>query len=315
MSKISVIIPSYNSEKTIALCLNSALNQSYKKPYEIIVVDSSDDGTDQIIKRMFPEVKLIHLNKKTLPGPARNVGTRATNSDYIAFTDSDCIIDYFWIESILHRIQNSSFDAVGGIILNGTPDSISGTLGYLNEFSLYLPGSKPGIVSGIATANVCYKKKVFDKQQFFQSHFAGEDTVFHWSIIDKGGKLFFDSAIKVTHINRKGFINNLKHQRRIGEGAGIARVIKKRDMILVRNPFLCILVLPWVRLLRIYRRIFLTDKNLWKKTILFFPLSMIIAYSWSLGFLHSILNYRRLICCHTLEQKWKIDDIDKVEEW
>ena len=150
-------------------CLNSVLNQSYKKPYEVVVVDSSDDGTNEIIRLFFPTIKLIHLKRKTLPGHARNIGVRATNSDYIIFTDTDCIVDYYWIENILQVIKKTDYDVVGGIILNGTTESISGTLGYLNEFSFYLPGISSGRVDGLATANVCYKRKVFEKHEFIET--------------------------------------------------------------------------------------------------------------------------------------------------
>jgi hypothetical protein len=122
---------------------------------------------------------------------------------------------------------------------------------------------------------------------------AAQDTVFHWSLIDSGKKLFFDQAVKITHINRKGFRTVLKHQRQLGAGAGVARILMKRDLFLVENPMLCILFLPWVRILRMYQRVFLHDKDLWRKVTLFFPLSMIIAYSWSLGFCKSLLQYKK----------------------
>lgn len=282
---ISVVIPSYNSKQTISQCLNSVLNQSYQGAYDVIVVDSSDDDdADEIIRRSFPDVKLIHLEKKTLPGAARNIGVRATNSEYIAFTDTDCVVDYSWIESIMHRMENSSHDAVGGAVINGTPESLSGTLGYLNEFSFYLTEIKPGFVNGLATANVCYKRCVFDKQKFIESHFAGEDTVFHWAIVNDGGKLFFDPTVKVTHNNRKGFINVLKHQRKIGEGAGIARILMKKDLSLLKHPILSITILPFIRLFRMYVRVLNVNKNLFWEIAVFAPLSLVVAFSWSIGF-------------------------------
>ena len=234
---ISIVIPSYNSKKTIRQCLNSVLNQSYQGIHEVIVVDSSDDGTDYVIRQLFPTVKLIHLPKKTLPGAARNIGVKAVRSEYIAFTDTDCIVDYYWVENIMHKMAKGGY-VVGGAIINGTPGSLSGTLGYLNEFSFFMPEIKAGFVNGLATANICYRKCVFDKQQFPENHFAGEDTVLHWTLMDNGINLLFDPTIRVVHMNRIGFMNVLKHQRRMGEGAGLARIIMKRDMLLVRFPII-----------------------------------------------------------------------------
>ncbi|MFC1821534.1 glycosyltransferase [Thermodesulfobacteriota bacterium] len=291
---ISVIIPSFNSRNTIDLCLNSILNQSYKGAYEIIVVDSSNDGTGKIIKDNFPTVKLIALQKKALPGEARNIGIIKSHSDYIAFTDADCIVDYYWLENIFKRLECGKFDGIGGVVANGTPNSISGTLGYLNEFSFYLPHTKPGFVESLGSGNVCYKRDIFDKIKFLESSFAGEDTVFHWSIIDIGGKLFLDPSVKVTHLNRKGLMKVVKHQNRMGKGASMARILMKRDLLLIEHPIICILVLPFVRLLRMYHRVFMNDKKLFKKIIFFFLLSIIISYSWSFGFVFEALTNRNI---------------------
>lgn len=290
---ISIIIPSYNSKKTITQCLNSVLNQSYEEIDQVVVVDSSDDGTDEIIKEFFPSVKLIHLRERTLAGAARNIGVGATNSEYIAFTDTDCIVDYYWIENIIRRVTNGDYNIVGGVIANGTPESLSGTLGYLNEFSFFLPQRKSRFVNALATANVCYRRCIFHSHQFMKNLFAGEDTVFHWKLIDSGEKMFFDQSVQITHINRKGFLNVLKHQRQLGAGAGIARIFMKRDLLLIKYPILCMLLLPWIRILRMYRRVFLNDTILWRKVTLFSPLSLIIAYSWSLGFCKSLLKYKK----------------------
>ena len=190
-------------------------------------------------------------------------------------------------------MENWDIDVVGGVILNGTPESWSGTLGYLNEFSFYLPQIKSGFVDAFATANACYRRSIFNSNQFMETLPAGQDTVFHWSLIDNGKKLFFDPSVKITHLNRKGFRTVLRHQRQLGAGAGNARVMMKRDLLLVKHPIFSILLLPWIRILRMYRRIFLNDKNLWRKVIPFFPLSLIIAYSWSMGFFKSLQKYKK----------------------
>ncbi|MFO7665571.1 MAG: glycosyltransferase [Desulfobacterales bacterium] len=285
---IDIIIPSYNSKKTIIQCLESVFKQSYKNTYKVIVVDSSNDGTDEIIRKFFPQVHLIYLDKQTYPGAARNIGVQECFSKYIGFTDTDCIVDYYWIDRIIARMTENQCDAVGGSVINGTPYSIIGTLGYFNEFSAFMPGMKSGFVKATATANVCYKKDIFKNQMFIESSFAGEDTVFHWTILENGGSLFFDPSIKVTHLNKTGMKNVLQHQLRIGQGAGKARILLKKDLVLIHFPVLCILILPWIRFLRMQKRIFHYDKTIWKKVLFFSPLSFLISYSWCIGFFRSV---------------------------
>ena len=61
---VSVVIPSYNSRGTIRACLESVLGQETELTYEVLVADSSDDGTDEIIRADFPGVRLIHSRER-----------------------------------------------------------------------------------------------------------------------------------------------------------------------------------------------------------------------------------------------------------
>ncbi len=90
---ISIIIPTYNSEKTIKKTLNSIFNQTYKN-FEIIIVDNSDtDETIKLIKQNFysKKIKIFKIKEKILNGRARNIGVNRSskNSDLISFCDSD----------------------------------------------------------------------------------------------------------------------------------------------------------------------------------------------------------------------------------
>ena len=117
---ISIIIPSYNSRKTIEKCLNALIEQKSDTSHEIIFVDSSDDGTTEFVRKGFPEVKIIHFEEKTIPSKARNVGIENANGDILAFTDSDCIVDSNWLVEITKAL-NSDCDVVGGSTVNAYP--------------------------------------------------------------------------------------------------------------------------------------------------------------------------------------------------
>lgn len=91
---ISVVIPMYNSSKTITVALDSIKNQSYKCDYQIIVVnDGSNDNSygvvsDYINKNPSLNIQLINqLNGGV--SKARNVGLKLAKGEYVAFLDSD----------------------------------------------------------------------------------------------------------------------------------------------------------------------------------------------------------------------------------
>ncbi len=83
---ISVIIPVYNEEKTIAGCLSSLQRQSLKAREIIVIDDGSTDQTREVIRK-FPVTLLsqTHLG----PGAARNKGAREARGDILVFVDAD----------------------------------------------------------------------------------------------------------------------------------------------------------------------------------------------------------------------------------
>ena len=87
--KISVVIPAYNAEKTIAGGIRSCQMQSAKALEIIVVLDACTDGTASLLKRDFPEVHLIELKENKGPSFARNTGLNAAKGDWVAFLDAD----------------------------------------------------------------------------------------------------------------------------------------------------------------------------------------------------------------------------------
>lgn len=93
MPKVSIIIPTYNSEKFLERAVNSVLNQTFRDWELIIVDDCSTDNTLQIIKKWEKNDKRIHsvFLKKNSGGSAhpRNKGFEISQGKYIAFLDHD----------------------------------------------------------------------------------------------------------------------------------------------------------------------------------------------------------------------------------
>ena len=90
-SDVYVIIPTYNSIKTLLKCLESIYRQTLK-PKQIIVVDNaSTDQTSQKIKKEYPWVKLITLKKNLGVSGGRNTGIKVVGkkTGYILFFDHD----------------------------------------------------------------------------------------------------------------------------------------------------------------------------------------------------------------------------------
>jgi len=91
---VSIITPSYNSEKFIRDCVDSVLSQSYTN-WELLIVDdcSRDDSRDVILElsSLDKRLKPIFLESNVGAAEARNIAMRQSRGRYIAFLDSDDI--------------------------------------------------------------------------------------------------------------------------------------------------------------------------------------------------------------------------------
>lgn len=86
--EISVVIPAYNAEKTIARTLESVLSQTHPLHEVIVVDDGSQDGTGDVVRAFGSRVRYL---KQANAGPAaaRNHGVKVSTGDWIALLDSD----------------------------------------------------------------------------------------------------------------------------------------------------------------------------------------------------------------------------------
>lgn len=92
--RLAVVIPTYNRGRSLRRCLDSVCAQT-RLPDEIIVVDdgSTDNSTVGLVN-LYPKIRVIHQPNRGVSA-ARNAGIRASQSDWIAFLDSDDV----WLDT------------------------------------------------------------------------------------------------------------------------------------------------------------------------------------------------------------------------
>ena len=254
---LSVIIPSYNSESTIEKCLNSLLGQSFSGDYEIILVDSSSDNTPLIVTSKYPGVNYTHLDKKTDPGTARNIGIGKARGEVIAFIDSDCVAAKDWLERIWDA-HNSAYNIIGGSVHNGNDkSSLVAWAGYISEFREFIPEQTKREVTHIPTCNISYKANIFRTYGLFQGeYYPQEDLVFNHKLSSHGEKILFDPSIQVYHTHRTKLEDYLRHQKRIGKiTSHVLRLIDLEGSFIPRHPILAVLVLPFLPIVKFVRTI------------------------------------------------------------
>lgn len=90
IGKVSVVIPTYNREKTILRAIQSVLNQTYTNLEVLVIDDGSTDGTADIVNSIQDDrVKYVVMEQNGGPSRARNAGVQMAEGEWIAFQDSD----------------------------------------------------------------------------------------------------------------------------------------------------------------------------------------------------------------------------------
>jgi len=288
---VSVIVPCYNSARTIRQCLNAILNQRASFSFDVTVVDSSLDETPKIVEREFPAVRLIHLNKRTFAGAARNVGVRATRGQYCLMVDSDCVAHPGLIERAIKRHSEGEYAAVGGSLGNGTPKSLSGLISYLIEFKEFMPSAPFRLETSVPTANIAYRREALERYGCFdESMWLAEDIMLNWKMHAAGERILFDPEIKVTHLNRTGWREVLTYQVGLGQMSAVAR--RRGGLpgkILLKYPVL-VTLMPFVRTLRAAQWLLKYDRKMFLLFLLIWPLYFVAATFWSFGFLEECMK-------------------------
>ena len=102
---VSIIIPTYNTEKFIGDTLQSVQNQTYQNWEMILVDDASTDRTVSVIEEFAKNdsrIKLFKLEKNSGNGFARNIALEKASGKYIAYLDAD---DLWFPEKLEKQIQ------------------------------------------------------------------------------------------------------------------------------------------------------------------------------------------------------------------
>lgn len=101
---VSIVIPIYKTEKYLRRCIESVLEQTYRKIEVILVNDGSPDNSLNVCEEYERKDSRVHIVDKKNGGlsSARNAGILVATGDYITFLDSD---DYLKVDAIGSLVQ------------------------------------------------------------------------------------------------------------------------------------------------------------------------------------------------------------------
>ncbi len=117
-TKLSVVIPTFNSRKYVEECVESVLAQSYQEMEIILVDDGSTDGTPEILHKMASGNNRIKLATQKHRGvtSTRKAGVGMASGEYVTFVDSDDWVENKYYEKMMKNIGDEDVIMAGGHI-------------------------------------------------------------------------------------------------------------------------------------------------------------------------------------------------------
>jgi GT2 family glycosyltransferase len=115
---VSVVIVNFNGADMLGDVLDSVRAQSLSCQ-EIVVVDNgSADGSCELVRRAYPEVRLLVLDENLGFAGGNNAGIRAAKGEYVALINNDAVADRHWLEELVNTAEKElEVAAVGSKIL------------------------------------------------------------------------------------------------------------------------------------------------------------------------------------------------------
>src|SRR5690242_8761734 len=226
--RVSVVVCSYNAERTMKACLASLETLDYPD-YEVIVVnDGSTDRTLEIAER-FPFCRIISQPNKGL-SVARNVGAEAATGEIVAYTDSDCVADPDWLTYLVAKMEASNLAACGGPNFPPPEDSLVPAAVAVSPGGPTHVLISDEVAEHIAGCNMAFRRDALMALGGFDPVYraAGDDVDICWRFQDADHTIGFSPAAIVWHFRR----NTVKAY--IGQQKGYG---KAEALVYAKHPF------------------------------------------------------------------------------
>lgn len=208
---------SYQARERIGTVLTALRAQDFDAKFEVLVVDSGTDGCHEYVSSNFPEVRIVRASERLRPGPARNRGVAAAQGDVVAFAPDDGTPRQDWLRRRV-ELHDSGFEAVGGAITNGRPESYVATAGHLLEYSALFPDLRILRAQEVPHC-LSFSREILERLgPYPEDTFTGEDTLFNSRCIAAGVNVGFSADIQMSHAGHTSLRGTLRHAFQHGQG-------------------------------------------------------------------------------------------------
>ena len=180
----SIIIPVYNHLKFTLSCLHSIYSINSKAPFEVIVVDDCSKENYSVLRRHFPQVKLVRNQKNLGFLQSANRGAKEAKGEYIVFLNNDTEVLPAWLDELASALyHHQEAGMIGSQLIHMRTGTLqeSGNLickdGSMIPLGRGIDPNHPAYtffkeVDFVSAASIILRKKVFDEMNGFDLNYA-----------------------------------------------------------------------------------------------------------------------------------------------
>lgn len=213
-SRVSIVIPAYNAEKTIGSLVAACLSQESPGADQVLVVD--DGSTDRTGELAQAAGARVERQENRGPAAARNRGWRAASGEVVLFTDSDCIPQKDWVRRLTAGIGADHAVACGSYGI-ANPESRLARL--IHAEILWRHARLPDEVEFAGSYNFAARREALERVGGFDESFpapSGEDNDLSYRLRDAGFRIRFRPDALVNHHHPTQLAKYLREQARHG---------------------------------------------------------------------------------------------------
>ncbi len=231
-NSITIVIPNYNGAQILPKNLPHVLSVARKNNIQVIIVDDkSTDNSVELLKRDFPEIKLIEKEKNEGFSSTVNIGVKHSATPLVCLLNSDVLPSENFLEKLLPYFNDPLTAAVAMQDTSDEKDSRFGTLhgrgkfifhrGFLLHWQMNDGDSSKlssGITGWVSCGSGVFSKKIWDELGGLDellNPFYFEDVDYGYRAWKSGYKMYFEASSQVDHVHKKGAIKSNYQEERI----------------------------------------------------------------------------------------------------
>jgi GT2 family glycosyltransferase len=200
--KLSVVMPVYNAQDTLAECL-TRLFQSTWEDFEVVLVDDGSTDATAAIAENFP-VRVVPSAGRVGPAAARNLGARVADGDVVFFIDSDVMVRPDTLERLMTRFARGDVDGLVGVQAAEMRHRNLASR-YKNLWMRWTYLRLEGDVPLFYTTAAAIRREVFLQAGGFDQKYGApnvEDTAFGQKLARLGVRVQVQPDLEVEHVKR-----------------------------------------------------------------------------------------------------------------